>query len=296
MPALGTWRARSAFPALMLSAAAVLLPCALRAQSQGTADPCRPGPASNEAKVFAMKAVGLAFAPAGGVGPLAAGAGRVTLEGSLLPDVNDARATPTICRPGKGPENVNPLFGFVRPRVAVGIGAGFFVEASWIPPIRINGVRPNLFGFAVGNALDLGATGTMMLRAHATVGEIRGPFTCPDAALLDPRSECLGGKRSEDRYQPNAFGADVTFAWHLGGGAVTPYFGGGYNRLEPRFQVNFTNAAGSTDNRRVVVGLNRGVFFGGVTWRAVGGFSVSGEAYGAPADTVAGRVSVTYRL
>jgi outer membrane protein W len=78
----------------------------------------------------------------------------------------------------------------------------------------------------------------------------------------------------------------------MAGGRLRPYLGVGYNRLQPRFQVNFTNQFGQVDTTRVAVNLNRGVAFGGATWQAAARLGVTAEIYAAPADAVTARVIV----
>jgi len=259
-----------------------------RAAAQGD---CFPGPESNEAKTLAIFSVPLAFGPAGA--PLTAGRLAFGIEAVYLPNVDPATATPTICRPGKGPENTDLLFAAPRPRVALALGSGFMLEGSWIPPVRLNQVSANLFGVALAWTTALGGDHRLTLRGHGTFGRVRAPITCDDAALADPVSECFQGTRSDDSYRPNIVGADATVSWSLGGGRVQPYLGAGYNRLMPRFQVNFTNVAGQLDDRRVEVDLDRAVLFGGATWWPAGGrVGLSGELYAAPSDAITGRVAV----
>ncbi|HEX9894365.1 MAG TPA: hypothetical protein VGA78_10600 [Gemmatimonadales bacterium] len=269
-----------------LLALAALLSAAGAAQAQ---DDCRPGPESNEAQTLGIFSVPLAFSPAGAPGP---GSGRVrfALEASYLPEVDPETATPTICRPGKGPENTDLLIGFLRPRVVLRVGNHVAIDAAWVPPIRVNGVKANLVGLAVGWSTDLGQSVSLGLRAHMTLGQVNAPITCSEEALLDPLSECFEGTESDDRYQPNIYGADATFGFRAAGGRIRPYLGAGYNRLVPRFQVNFVNRLGELDNRRVFVDLNRAVVFGGLAWQAGSRFSLVGEIYSAPADATTGRV------
>lgn len=282
IPGLGLW-----------VAALTLYPStALTAQAD-----CFPSSTSNEAQTFALKAVGVSFGPFTGRPFPATGHVSVGLEASYLPSVDDATATPTICRPGKGPENANLLAILVRPRVLIGLPAGFAVDAGWIPPIRIAHIRSNLVGIALMKGIPMGSRGVQAtLRGHAVFGTVRAPITCPDEALQDGASECFGGMRSDDRYQPTAYGVDGTLSFGIGGGHIRGYVGGGYTRLEPRFQVNFTNAVGSIDNRRVTVGLNRVAVFGGASWSAPSGIGLVGEIYSTPADAVTGRILFTARL
>jgi len=255
------------------------------------AQDCYPAPGSNEAEIFAILSVPLAFSAAGPVGALPQGAVRGGLEIAAIPAIDSKTATPLTCRPGKGPENTNLLPVLPRPRVSVGLPGGFEFEASWIPPLRLRQTKANLFGIALGRRFPVRRSVALTVRGHATLGTVRGPFTCPDAALADSTSECFGGQRSDDGYQPNIVGADVAAAW-VAGRRLHLFLGGGYNVLRPRFQVNFINSVGDTDNRQVFVNLSRAVVFGGVTWSANARTSVSGEAYVAPKDALTVRLTV----
>jgi hypothetical protein len=239
---------------------------------------------------MAIFAVPLAFSR-GGAPELFSGF-KAGLELAYLPRVSDATGTPTICRPGKGPEHTNLLFGIPRPRFGMPLPFGLTLQASWIPPIRVNGVKANLLGFSLEKAFGQADGLVAAVRAYATLGSIRAPITCDDQALEDPTSECFGGARSDDRVSPNIFGLDLALGGPLAGGRLRPYAGAGYNRLQPRFQVNFTNQFGVLDDRRVEVNLDRMVVFGGASWAVTERLGVTGELYAAPADAVTGRIIV----
>lgn len=276
------------------SALLSLLVCPVLAAAQGT---CTPPPDSHEAQMFAAYSVPLAYAFSGARGPLAPGAVEVMLEGTYLPDIAAEIRTSTVCRPGKGPENTDFLAAYPRPRVAVGLPGGVRLEASWIPPVRLNQVRTDLVGVSLERGVPIGGRGaTLLLRAHAAVGVIRAPITCDDEDLADPSSECFQGTRSDDHYHPNIFGAEGLVSWTLGGGRLRPFLGAGVNVLHPRFQVNFTNNLGSTDSTRVEVNLTRGALLGGASWAAGDRFGLTGEIYGTPGDAVTGRVTLSYAL
>lgn len=265
--------------------ALLCLPGASHAQGD-----CYPGRESNEAKTLAIFSVPLAYAPL--VAPRAEPPRwRLGLEVSTLPNIDEATRTPTVCRPGKGPENTDLLPALVRPRVAAWLGPGLVLDASWIPPVRINGVKANLFGVALGWDRAMSPSVTLGLRAHGTFGEVNAPITCPEEALADPASECFEGTESDDSYKPNIFGADARLGFGAAETKVHPYAGLGYNRLQPRFQVNFTNSAGELDDRRVIVDMNRLAVFGGLTWRLGESLGLAGEVYSTPADAVTLRIA-----
>ena len=270
----------------------LLLPATAAAQGD-----CFPPKDSHEAMVFGIFSVPLAFGASGAPVVRAPWSVTAELEGAYIPNVDSVTSTPTVCRPGKGSENTDFALALPRPRVVLGLPAGFWFEASWVPPVRLNGAKANLVGLALGRVFRLGSRGMVLgLRAHATAGSIHAPITCDDKALQDPTSECFGGTRSDDRYKPNIFGLEGTLGWSLGGGRFRPFMGGGYNLLHPRFQVHFRNQAGQLDMRKVTVDLNRGVLFGGATWSPSGSWSFTGEIYSAPTDAVTGRAVVSLRL
>ena len=264
---------------------ALVLGWATSAAAQGE---CFPGSESNEAKTMATFAVPLAFSR--GSAPDLFPGFTAGLELAYLPRVSDATATPTICRPGKGPEHTDLLFAIPRPRIGMPLPLGLSLQASWVPPLRVNGVKANLFGISVEKAFGRYDGLVAAVRAHATFGSVQGPITCDDKALENAASECFGGTRSDDRLSPNILGLDLALGGSLAGGRLRPYGGAGYNRLQPRFQVNFTNQFGELDNTRVEVDLNRLVVFGGATWQLAERLGLTGELYVAPSDAVTGRV------
>jgi hypothetical protein len=269
----------------------VLVAIALRWPASAIAqDDCFPGAASNEAKTLAIFAVPLAFGR--GSAPDLFPGFRAGVELAYLPNVDEATATPTICRPGKGPENVDLLFALPRPRIELPLPFGLALQASWVPPVRVRGVKANLIGISVEKAFgDLDGL-VAALRVHATFGSVRAPITCDDEALEEPSSECFGGTRSDDRLSPNIMGIDLAVGGPVAEGRLRPYGGVGYNRLQPRFQVNYTDQFGELDDRRVEVNLDRFVMFGGATWQTTDRLSVTAEMYTAPADAITGRVIV----
>jgi hypothetical protein len=126
-----------------------------------------------------------------------------------------------------------------------------------------------------------------MPRGHLLVGRVRGPITCDDEALQDASSECFGGTRSNDKWDPNLAGLEVIIARQ--GSSLTPHAGVGWTWLRPRFQVEFTNSFGETDHRRVEVDLTRVAVFAGLSVTA-GGLRWTGEGYFTMGDRVAGRM------
>lgn len=264
-------------------------PTALYAQND-----CFPPVGSNEAQTMALVSVPLAFSALHAPEHLPVGTVRLTFEMTDVPNVSDELATPTVCDPGKGPENANLLPVFARPRVLAVVAPGVSAEAGWVPPVTVSEVTSNLVSLALGWTIPVRSTLAARLRAHATVGWVKAPITCDEESLQDPASECYLGTESRDELHPNIFGADATLGWGHAGGRLRPYLGLGYNRLQPRFRVNFTNRQGSLDRSRVEVDLNRMVTFAGADWRPWPATLLALEAYAAPTDGVIARVGLSY--
>jgi hypothetical protein len=274
----------------MAAVVAVALPAVAGAQT------CKPGEDSHEADLFRKFSVPLAFSMAQGPRLGRAGTITISLEGTYLPKIDDVTATPTVCRPGKGPENTDLLFGFVRPRIAFALAHGTYLEVSWDPPITISGVKPNLWGFALGRSVPIGTSTMLTGRLHALIGSIHAPIVCPEESLDDAGSECFGGEVSDDRYSPNIFGGEVALGWILGGGRLRPYLGGGYNIMHPRFQVDHTDQTGFRDRQKVEVNLHSIALMGGATFVVSHALSISGEVYTQPSDAITGRVMLSYSI
>jgi hypothetical protein len=178
----------------------------------------------------------------------------------------------------------------------VQLPAGFALEASWTPPLRVAQVKANLGGVALSWTGPVGRRGVLLgLRAHAAFGVIHAPITCDDDALADASSPCYQGTRSNDAFHPNVAGLEAVAAWPLGA-RLRPFLGAGYNRLAPRFRVNFTNQFGDVDRTRVIVDLNRAVLFAGATWQLGRLLDLSGAIYSAPSDAVTARLTGRIRL
>jgi hypothetical protein len=185
-----------------------------------------------------------------------------------------------------------------RPRIAIGLGAGFSVEAMYLPPITISEATANMGSVALAWATPLGATSgiNLTLRAHATFGEVQGPITCPRSALqqANPAGVCWGNTPSKDTYRPNVTGAEAGVSSSTG---ALRWFGGvGFSSLMPRFEVGFTSLNGSTDNTRVHVDLTRFTAFAGLGYELSKSFELSAQLYSVPQDMTTGRVGLSWRL
>jgi len=280
------------------SAAAVL---GLVMAAAPVAAQCRPPQNSNEAKLLAFYEAPVAFGVDAAPTTLAPGAVRVSLEVEPMPTPNNAIEQTHFCFESKGENTrLSPIFG--RPRVTIGLPAGFIVEASYVPPIQLYDAKPNVASFAVSRAQRLpsawGGALTLLVRAHGTVGQVQGPITCPTKGLqtADENAPCFGTSPSNDTFHPYMIGGEGTLALTTRDRRWAFWAGGGVNWLRPRFQVGFTDAVGFTDSTRVEINLTRAVVYGGVTAHVTRAFDLSAQVYSQPADVTTVRFAAGYIL
>lgn len=248
--------------------------------------------------MLAFFAAPIAFSPVGNVAPMAAGEVRLAFESTLVPTPSETIRRPEICYVDTKTENTELSPFFPRPRVAVGLGAGFALEATWLPPITVMDATPNLFQVALGFGRAIGTGGmSYLLRGHATIGQVKGPITCsPDVIqTTNPTGTCYATEPSEDTYKPNMVGFEG--ALRFGGNSrLQTYLGGGVTSLRPRFHVGFTDFVGNVDTTRVIVDLTRFTAFAGAAYKANSRFSLTAELYSQPEDVTTIRAGGLYVL
>lgn len=235
---------------------------------------------SPEAQTMGTKSVAIAFTPTRGPDRMPAGRVELGLGVLTVPEVSDYENTPVTCFSGETLSNTNALAVAVQPRVRVGLGSGFAAEAGWVPPVTVSGVQANILGLGADwTSPPLGKFLLANLSLNAAFGSVHGSFTCDEADVLDPANYCYQGTPSDDSFKPAVFGADLTLGASFSGGTVRPYVGGGYTRLTPSFQVDYTNRFGVVDNTEVESTLNAAAIFGGLTWDLARRWSVTGQIF-----------------
>jgi hypothetical protein len=244
------------------------------------AQTCVAAPGSPEAQTMGTKSVAIAFTPTRGPGHTSAGRVEPGLGVVTVPEANENELAPTTCGSGESLSNTNQLVVAAQPRIRVGLGGGFAAEAGWIPPIPVSGVSANIIGLGADwSSRPMGGVLIANLSLNASFGSVHGSFTCDEQDVLNPLNSCYQGTPSDDSFSPAVYGADFTLGGFLNKGAVRPYVGGGYTRLMPRFQVNFTNRLGQLDENRVEANLNAAAIFGGLTWELARRWSITGQFY-----------------
>jgi hypothetical protein len=259
---------------------------------------CKPKSSTSESKLLAFYAGPLAFAFTPEV--VARDRGSITVAGdlTLVPTPPSAiQKSSGACGFNKS-ENSELAPVFPRPRVALGLGQGIAIEASYLPPLTVADATPNLAAVAVSWAPSIGALPASVravFRAHATLGGVRGPVTCAKSALqqTSPNLSCYGSKPSDDEYNPNVRGVEAALMRTVG--SWRWYGGAGLNALGTKFTVDFTDLRGFEDRNVVEVSLMRTAVFGGAEWAIRSDLSFSGQVYSVPGDATTGRLGLAWR-
>jgi hypothetical protein len=260
---------------------------------------CRVKTDSNEGKLLAFYTAPIVFSMATSPQEMRPGSIRIGAEGEYIPKPDRAIEQTGACFTQKSEHtSLSPVFG--RPRITVGGPFGFALEAAYLPPVTIARAKPNLFSFAVSHARHL-AVGpalsgtTLMFRVHGTFGNVKGAITCPRSQLQqsDPLSPCYGTTPSKDTFHPDMFGGEIAAGLAPGSGTISFYAGAGANRIDPHFQVGFTDANGNVDATEVELDkpLTRGAIFGGVTAVLRQVLDLGLQVYSVPADATLFRLN-----
>ncbi|MGE5717660.1 MAG: hypothetical protein ACM369_13505 [Acidobacteriota bacterium] len=216
----------------------------------------------------------------------APGTVEIGLEGGWVPYLTDTKRT--VGFEGTKVEDLNktPLVG--RPRLLVGLPAGFSVEVGWIPPIVIHGAKANLFDGAIEKAFVDEPRGSFGMRLSGQFGHAYGDYTCPaDVVGFPPGSpENPYGcdARSTDVANLNTAGAALTGGFKVGKGVAIHLAGGAtYNDLQ--FQVGaYWN--GTADNTLLKTHGWTGWGAAGVDVALGAGATFSAEAFYSPLTVV----------
>lgn len=249
---------------------------------------------------MAYYSAALAFSPVGSPRVANARGASIGLELSWLPALSEAQRSAGFSKAQS--TNLAPVVP--RPRVSVGLPAGFTLEGSWIPPIRAFGVTANLVSGAIARSFETGGSFTLTPRIAGTIGSVKGPITCNDDLRKRGGGDAIyytyicHGTESEDSFEPNALSGELIASRSFRRGALAPYAGVGVRVERDRFDVGVRFPDGTADPNHAILELDltRGYGFAGATWAGPRRSALSAELFYAPGSLVTGRVQASLRL
>ena len=266
---------------------------------------CKVESSSNEGKLLAFYTVPIVFSAATAPEVLPPGAIRLGFEGEYIPKPSAAIQRSGKCFTQKTEHtSLSPVFG--RPRVTIGLPGSLALEASYLPPVKIADAKPNLASVALSHThhfdgISIPGGVTVMVRGNATFGNVKGPITCPRSSLqtTNVNAPCYGSTPSNDTFHPDMFGVDVLAGVRTPNNPLSIYGGIGMNRIDPHFQVGFTDGTGSVDNTKVQLDspLTRIALTIGATARTSSRIDFGAQLYSVPQDVTTVRVhaGITFR-
>jgi hypothetical protein len=206
------------------------------------------------------------------------------VEAGWLPPISSANRF--VGFDGTKPEDLNKAPLFLRPRVTVGLPAGFSATVAVVPPVHIFGITPRLVALAVEHAVYRSDSWTVGLRAYGQIGTVRGAYTCPPDVLgAAPGSAGnLYGCQAEssDTATLRYAGVEVGVG-HEGRGRrrVSPHAGVGLNYVSAAFQVNALTFGFQDLTHYTTHGLTVS-FDSGIGYRLARGLGLSVDAFYTP--------------
>ena len=202
------------------------------------------------------------------------------------------------------PEATNLAPVFARPRVAIRLPAGFGVEASWIPPVRVFDVKANLFGGAISRSFALPSRVRLVPRASFVGGRVEGPITCNresmtagGAALATYFSRICYSSNSRDYFEPRHVSGELLFTRPAMSGRWQPYVSAGARAERTRFDIGVMKQ-GMRDQDQPVLEVKTTRAFGtaGTSWLGIPRTRLAAELYYAPGSAVTVRGLAGLRL
>ena len=194
-------------------------------------------------EAWAMKYFGSIsmLTPLGPPRPREPGTVELALEVSQVPHLSTAERT--VGFNGLKEEDLNRLPVLVRPRVTVALPRKLLLELAYVPPVRVDGVEPNLFSLALERSLYAGARWSVAGRVYGQLGEVEGDLTCSeeDASFApgSPGNEFGCEAPSRDVSTLDHFGLHVGAGYELGAARGSTFlFGAGVVRHDLEFQVD----------------------------------------------------------
>lgn len=183
----------------------------------------------------------------------APGSIEIALELGRIPQLSESERR--IGFDGRKEEDLNksPVFG--RPRITIGLPWRSALIVSYIPPVRLYGLKPHIVTIALERPLLESGPWTLGARLYGQLGTVRGAFTCPDEVTAYPPGApgnpygC--DTQSNDKAYQHYAGFELSGAYRIERlGGLTPYVTVGANYLNPKVQVH-AQVFGRADRTRL---------------------------------------------
>ena len=241
-----------------------------------------------EGRIMGYYSAALAFTPIGA--PRSAQPGwEAGLELSWLPPLSREQRSAGFSKT----ESTNLMPILPRPRVAVTLPWDTRLEASYVPPLRVFGVKASLLSVALSHPVLQRDAIHLTARLTGSSSKVTGAITCNEAINDEGPGERLffakvcHGYESEDQFHAPALAAEL-LASGKARGSIVPYAGAGIRTEQDRFIVGVKTYRGTDDPTHPVLEMNVTRVYGmiGATWARGTRRSLGGELFYAPGSVL----------
>jgi len=146
---------------------------------------------------------------------------------------------------GTKEEDLNKSPVFARPRLSIGLPGHFSLVLAYVPPLRVYGLKPNLFAVILERPLLQYNAWRIGARLYAQTGTVEGDFTCSSSVANKPPGSpqnpfgCEGKSSDEATQRYAGFELSASYRFESLGG-LSPYLSVSANYLDTRVRVNAT--------------------------------------------------------
>jgi hypothetical protein len=140
-------------------------------------------------------------------------------------------------------EDLNRLAVVPRPRITVGLGRNWSLDAGYIPPIEVEGITPNIISVGIERPVWRFDNWVLGVRGYGQLGTVEGDITCTEREASirpgDPGNGFGCEEPSQDEVSLDYAGVGLTGGYHLPGTSDSAvHFGVFANYMDLEFQVD----------------------------------------------------------
>jgi hypothetical protein len=223
-------------------------------------------------------------------GPIELGEVRLGLEAGWIPTLTPEQRRVGFNGTKKEDLNKVPVLG--RMRLAVGLPWQLTADATWAPPVEVNGVTSHPFSLGLGRPLIRGGAFTLGARGYVGRFWSRGSFTCSGPAIepagehgdedvhAADMSDCAAA--SHDKLTSRYAGVEMGGAYRFARASnLEAYASASVTYMDLEFQVDAQLMHG-VDRSRLTTDGTVTAFAGGLRYPITNRLDVAGEAFYAP--------------
>ena len=245
-----------------------------------------------EGRIMGYYSAGLAFTSVAAPRPGARGL-EVGLELAYLPPLSEAQRSGGFAKE----ESTNLMPVVPRPRVAYGLPWDTRFEASYVPPLKVFGVKASLLSVALSHPMWQGQRMHLTARIAGSSSRVVAPITCNKSITERGTNgeifftKVCHGHESEDVFHAPALSAEV-LASRPGSARIHPYLGLGVRSEHDKFYVRVKEFNGQPDPNHPVLEMSVTRPYGmlGATWVRSARSSLGGELFYAPGSMLTVRL------